>query len=147
MSVWTEIVFKYWKIRQWFDSRRKYTPGEQEQLVGYYNTAMNIFKALNIDVASMQPEKQHLYHMMLVYADHHEAVMPKSARIATMLQFLHSRKHGWTAPPASQAVSDSWAEEVDNYVGVEIFSSKDGLKDIYDEICSKANQFGAQLNK
>lgn len=145
MGMWSEIIFKYWKVRQWFDRRRTYTPSEQDTLAGYYTTAINIFRALEIDVASMPPQKQHLYHMMLVYADHDEAVMPKEARTATLLNFLHSQPDNWTVPPSSMSLDPTWAKQIEDYVGVVVFSNRDGINDIFEEICRKIDATAAKI--
>lgn len=123
-----------WWLRKQFDRRRQDTESEAETIVNYHTRAMNIFRALQIDVDSKPAESQRLYHMMLLYMDDKEMICPGAARTASLIGFLDSLGSGWVLPPTSHVISKEFAEQVDGYVAMEIFRNHLGMKDIQDEI-------------
>jgi hypothetical protein len=113
-------------------------------LAGYYTKAMNLFHALEIDVESKPVEAGRLYHMMLLYLDHDEAICPAAARTTTLAGFLDSLGCGWTMPPTSAEVSKQFAEEVDGYLATQISRNHLGMKTIHDEIRDAIAKFNAK---
>jgi len=105
---------------------------------------MNLFHALEIDVESKPAENRRLYHMMMLYLDHDEAICPAAARTANLIGFLDSLGRGRTLPPTNVEVSEQFAEEVDGYMATEISRNHLGMKTIHDEIVDALSKFNAK---
>jgi hypothetical protein len=136
------------KAASWLRKRRDRNDGltddEARILACYYTKAMNLFGALQIDVESKPAEKRRLYHMMMLYLDHEEAICPAAARTANLIGFLDSLDRGWTLPPTNVEVSDQLAEDVDGYMATEISRNHLGMKTIHDEIANAIARFNAK---
>jgi hypothetical protein len=117
--------------------------GQAEILAGYYTKAMNLFHALEIDVESKPTETGRLYHMMLLYLDHDEAICPAVARTANLIGFLDSLDRGLTLPAVSE-ISKQSAEDVDGHMALEISRNHLGMKTIHDEIADAIAKFNAK---
>ena len=131
-------------LRKRLDRNKGPTDGQAEILAGYYTKAMNLFHALEIDVESKPTETGRLYHMMLLYLDHDEAICPAAARTANLIGFLESLDRGWTLPPTNVEVAEQLAEEIDGYLATEISRNHLGMKDIHDEIADAIAKFNAK---
>jgi hypothetical protein len=105
---------------------------------------MNLFRALEIDVESKPVETGRLYHMMLLYLDHDEAICPAAARTASLSGLLGSLGCGWTPPTTSVEAPKQFAEEVDGHLSVEISRNHRGIKDVHDEIRDAIAKFNAK---
>ncbi len=130
-------------LQKQLNRKRSLTHSQQEMLINYYTNAMDVFRALEIDIDSKPADMKKLYHMMLLYLDREEVICPSEARTASLIGFLDGLGSGWTLPPTSMSVSKEFAEEVDGYVAVELFRNHLGLKDIYDEIETAMERFSA----
>src|SRR5258705_2607843 len=133
-----------WWLRKWLDCNERPMDNQAATLAGYYTKAMNLFRALEIDVAAKPVETGRLYHMMLLYLDHDEAICPAAARTASLIGFLDSLGRGWTMPPTGAEVPKKLAEEVDGYLATEILRNHLGLKDVHDEIRGALAKFNAK---
>ena len=129
-------------FRKWRD--RRPTDAQTEILAGYYTKAMNLFRALEIDVESKPVETQRLYHMLLLYHDSDEAICPAEARTANLIGFLDSLGSGWTLPPTDGEVSKQVSQDVDGYMAEEIARNHLGMKTIHDEIGDAIAKFIAK---
>src|SRR6267142_5694559 len=119
-------------LRKRLDRNTGPKDGQAEILAGYYTKAMNLFHALEIDVEAKPTETGRIYHMMLLYLDHEEAICPAAARTANLVGFLDSLGRGWTLPPTDAEISKQSAEEVDGYMAIEISRNHLGMKTIHD---------------
>ncbi len=115
--------------------------GETEIIAGYFTKAMNLFGALEIDVESKPVEKRRLYHMMLLYLDHEEAICPAASRSASLRGFLD--RIGAPLEPGSEH-SEPSALEVDHLLAVEVSRDHLGMKAIHDEIADAIAKFNAK---
>jgi hypothetical protein len=136
------------KAGSWFRKRlgrdEPVTDSRTQILAGYYTKAMNLFHALDVDVESKPAETQRLYHMILLYHDHDEAICPAAARTANLIGFLDSLGTGRTLPPADVEVSKEVSEDVDGYLADEIARNHLGMKAIHDEIEDALAKFVAK---
>ena len=130
-------------LRKRLDRSKRPTDGQAEILAGYYTKAMNLFHALEIDVRAKPTETGRLYHMMLLYLDHDEAICPAVARTANLIGFLDSLDRGLTLPSTGTEISKQSAEEVDGHMATEI-SRNLGMKTIHDEIADAIAKFNAK---
>ena len=130
-------------LRKRLDRNKRPTDGQAEILAGYYTKAMNLFHALEIDVESKPTETGRLYHMMLLYLDHDEAICPAVARTANLIGFLDSLDRDLTLPTVSE-ISKQSAEDVDGYLALEISRNHLGMKTIHDEIADAIAKFNAK---
>ena len=130
-------------LRKRPDRNNGLTDDEARILAGYYTKAMNLFGALEIDVESKPAEKRRLYHMMMLYLDHDEAICPAAARTANLIGFLDSLDRGLTLPTVSE-ISKQSAEDVDGYMAIEISRNHLGMKDVHDEIADAIAKFNAK---
>ena len=131
-------------LRKRLDRNKRPADGQAEILAGYYTKAMNLFYALEIDVESKPTETGRLYHMMLLYLDHEEAICPAVARTANLIGFLDSLDRGLTLPSIDAEASDQLAEEVDGYLAIEISRNHLGMKTIHDEIAGAIAKFNTK---
>ena len=131
-------------LRKRLDHNKRPADGQAEILAGYYTKAMNLFYALEIDVESKPTETGRLYHMMLLYLDHDEAICPAVARTANLIGFLDSLDRGLTLPSAGAEISKQSAEDVDGYMALEISRNHVGMKAIHDEIAEAIAKFNAK---
>lgn len=131
-------------LRKRLDRNKGPKDAQAEILAGYYTKAMNLFYALEIDVESKPTETGRLYHMMMLYLDHDEAICPAAARTANLIGFLDSLDRGWTLPPTNVEVSERLAEEVDGCLAIEISRNHLGMKTIHDEIADAIAKFNAK---
>src|SRR5258706_7860914 len=118
--------------------------GQAEILAGYYTKAMNLFHALEIDVESKPTETGRLYHMMLLYLDHDEAICPAVARTANLIGFLDSLDRGLTLPSTDTEISKQSADDVDGHIALEISRNHLGMRTIHDEIAEAIAKFNAK---
>src|SRR5258708_11986375 len=88
-----------WWLRKRLDGNERPTDSQAATLAGYYTKAMNLFRALEIDVAAKPVETGRLYHMMLLYLDHDEAICPVALRTASLIRFLSNLGTSSPMPP------------------------------------------------
>jgi hypothetical protein len=127
------------------DKRHKPTTEQEDLLIKTHNNAMNMFKALSVDMDSKPQEQKRPYNMVLLYMDDSETICPAYVRTASLMGFLESTDGGWKLAPLHMAHDAEYAKEIDGYFAVELFRNYSGIEDIHKELKEAVNRTAASL--